>query len=435
MKKITAVIGVILMALVLFSCAEPETPKYTVSFEGIDHDPITVTVGEKFKLPTKLPTRTGYVLSIMMGDTVLEEGKEYDITADTVLNCSWLELFDVTVDGEVIKVPEGKFTIPAKKGYYTESVKVGDKDYEIGDEIDVTGNIALVYTAKPGTADLEYSGNKVTGYRGSDVNIVIPDATKDGVAITGIDAYAFGNNTKIKSVILGNNIETIGEMAFYGCMNIKPPILPSSLVTIGDRAFSSCWEIREFVIPEGTMILGNRILAGSNNLMKLSIPSTVTEIRSNPVGNIGSDTIVELSSANKNFKLENGSLLTSDGKTLIIGNADGIVPDGVEKIVGSAFDFVLDDEVTSVVIPDSVIEVESRAYANIYLTSVKIGKNVQRFESDVFEECLKLTKITVDKNMADCTEAKGWKDGWHGATKTKQVTVQYLDKTVTYPEI
>ena len=145
MKKFIVLL-MTLVAVFMISCAEPETPKFTVTFEGIDHEAVVVTAGEKFKLPEDLPTpEAGKKLVIKMGDTVLAAGQEYEITADTVLKCSFETLkYALTIDGvaqtveyghkvDIVRTQEGKkfISVMVNGVEYAEDVVVVTKDTEI----------------------------------------------------------------------------------------------------------------------------------------------------------------------------------------------------------------------------------------------------------------------------------------------------------------
>lgn len=62
-----------------------------------------------------------------------------------------------------------------------------------------------------------FENGKITGYTGSDVNVVIPDAI-DGVTVYGIDQAAFAldlsTDTLIESVVIPSTVTYIGEYAF-----------------------------------------------------------------------------------------------------------------------------------------------------------------------------------------------------------------------------
>lgn len=95
---------------------------------------------------------------------------------------------------------------------------------------------------KEGTEGLTYEQNQgsyvVTGYTGSEVNIVIPD-TYNGVPVTAVDDWAF-SESDVQSVIFGANMETLSEWAFSNASLLNSVTFTSNFIEIEEHAFSSC---------------------------------------------------------------------------------------------------------------------------------------------------------------------------------------------------
>ena len=66
--------------------------------------------------------------------------------------------------------------------------------------------------------------------------------------VVAIEKEVFVGHTDIKSVIIGENVMTIGANAFKGCSNLRKLELPSTLKSIGENAFANCDNIAEVVI-------------------------------------------------------------------------------------------------------------------------------------------------------------------------------------------
>lgn len=80
-----------------------------------------------------------------------------------------------------------------------------------------------------GTEGLEYSitdnGYTITGYTGTSESVVVP-AIQNDIIVTKIEESAFEDNIAIKSIIVPNTVEEIGEGAFKGCVNLEEMSLP-----------------------------------------------------------------------------------------------------------------------------------------------------------------------------------------------------------------
>ena len=85
----------------------------------------------------------------------------------------------------------------------------------------------------PGEWSYEWVDNAIviTGYRGSDTDIVIPDSI-EGITIIGIAENAFSDNISLNSVTIGNNVTTIGDGAFSGCTNLTIFAKPGTVAEV-----------------------------------------------------------------------------------------------------------------------------------------------------------------------------------------------------------
>lgn len=114
---------------------------------------------------------------------------------------------------------------------------------------------------------------------------------------------------------------------------------------------------------------------------------------------------LELTDKNEYFKTIDGILYTKDGEVLIkcpMGRTGDInIPDGTKVIEMSAFE---DCHISSVVMPDSLINIEARAFNNCQkLEHVDFGHGITRIGSPcggkIFYSCKKLKQIEIPKQI------------------------------------
>ncbi|MBP0972880.1 MAG: leucine-rich repeat protein [Oscillospiraceae bacterium] len=87
-----------------------------------------------------------------------------------------------------------------------------------------------------------------------------PDGT---LTISGTGEMAdrpdFGDKSKIKSIVIGEGVTSIGTFAFVKSQNLTSVTLPDSLTTISGYAFQSCTSLTSLTIPAGVTSIGSMI--------------------------------------------------------------------------------------------------------------------------------------------------------------------------------
>ena len=78
----------------------------------------------------------------------------------------------------------------------------------------------------------------ITGYKGKDGSVVVPDTIGNWPVVT-IGAYSFRERFKLTSIHLPNSITTIGDWAFARCHSLNSISLPDGC-RIGEDAFQDC---------------------------------------------------------------------------------------------------------------------------------------------------------------------------------------------------
>lgn len=88
----------------------------------------------------------------------------------------------------------------------------------------------------------------------------------------------FENCTYLKSVILPDCLETLGDYAFYNCKNLEVVILPEHLSSIGKSAFCYCSKLKSISIPDHVTSIGTSAFYRCSSLNSVSIGSAVVMI-------------------------------------------------------------------------------------------------------------------------------------------------------------
>lgn len=199
--------------------------------------------------------------------------------------------------------------------------------------------------------------------------------------IKEIDTGAF-ENTAITSLNLPNGIEKIGMLAFSGCKNLESVVFPKKLKTVGYQVFAGCDKLKSVTINENLLELHPYVLSEIPNLLDIYVDDK-----------------------NLNYKSVDGVLFDKSGKTLIIypcGRTDKLytVPEGTEIIGHDAF--VGMDELEKVVLPKSLVRLETQAFAVCRgLKYVEIPETVTYIGWGAFRTCLSLEEIVIPSRVTE----------------------------------
>ena len=250
------------------------------------------------------------------------------------------------------------------------------------------------------------------GINGSGIEVVFSDTVE---RIPQIAFDCSGNGPKITSVIIGENVTSIGEWAFCGCTNLVSISISGCVKYIGYRAFydtayyndESNWEndvlyidnhlinantsiAGNYKIKDGTISIAERAFEFCENLISVEIPDGLICIGDEAFYQC--ENLASVSVPNSLTDIGEGAF---DGCTNLISFT---IPDGVTSINYGTFLDCLNLE--SVTIPDSVTSIGDSAFGNCH--SVDIITSCDSYASTYFaEHMLKLIHNSSSRWIID----------------------------------
>ena len=323
------------------------------------------------------------------------------------------------------------------------------------DEIDVSGEEANNWKYKD---DYYYHIGEIyiEDYLGDEDCITIPTSI-NGKQVTNLDTFGLKTckastikipgsiknlaghlgyqNENIKSVIIGEGVETIGESCFSFVKNLSEVKVSRSVVHVGDTAFEyTPWHEAQddlvilgsvltkmkkdhavLSVPHGIKVVGRLVAVFKSGLRKVILPDTVTTLCESAFSGRGNENIQEFVFTDSlvNIGLHafgfNKWLDQFKGQPVIINNqlyqcnVDGtavIIPNGVTKICDEVFKE--NKDIKTVIFPETLKTIGEQAFAECQsITAIDLPDGIERLGKACFYGCKRLSKINIPNSLIE----------------------------------
>lgn len=217
--------------------------------------------------------------------------------------------------------------------------------------------------------------------------------------LTHLPPGTFFRCSALREIALPAALKSIGSRAFAGCSLLTSIHIPATVSDIGAYAFDGCSKLAEFtvelgntafrssdglllsgdgttlircpegrkgkcLIPEGILAIARGAFERCARVRRISFPKSLAELHEHNFCDCKDLSDIDVPSANPAFKIQDGLLLSKDGKTLYYGIEDAKninIPDGVERIEPSAFK--CHARLRSITFPESITSIGDEAFA------------------------------------------------------------------------
>ena len=243
------------------------------------------------------------------------------------------------------------------------------------------------YEGKPVTAiaDLAFADGVNYGTSPAISTVVIPDS------ITSIGNFAFSGCTSLYTVVLSQNLITIGEGAFSNTP-IPSMKLPNTVTSIGASAFAQCHNLSEVIIPDSVTTVGAELFYDAYNKMNVTV---YCETFSKPSGWADNWAYI---SAYKDANVVWGYIteFTDESYFTFTELADGTYSVKARDVSNLPDKVVVPDTYNGKAV--TVIDY-SAFYGSPNLERVILPEGITVIDNNAFEECRKLTKIHLPNSL------------------------------------
>ena len=252
---------------------------------------------------------------------------------------------------------------------------------------------AATYDSNPNNFDCRYDQSRMTAtltkYKGNSEYVEVPSKI-NGYRVISMGAI-FGDNRKLKGIIVPDTVERINDRAFSGCISLTDVDLGKGVTSIESYAFYNCQNLKTITIPEQVYNLGGYIFNNCLNLKTVYYKAKNISYASS-ICNLPSVTDLVIASTVETLPSEafaNYSYL----ENVVIEN-------GLMTIPYKCFQNCT--SLKNVTLPDSVMAIGESAFENCYnLKGMKFPKSLNTISRFAFKNCSSLDILDFNDNLRE----------------------------------
>ncbi len=181
-----------------------------------------------------------------------------------------------------------------------------------------------------------------------------------GSSVESIGDQAFSRCNVLESIVIPNNVTTLGTNVFQSCSNLSSVTLSSNMTTIPQQTFAGCIGLKQFTIPNHIESIGMSAFQGCTNLTSVTLSDEMIELPE-----------AAFSGCTSLGEISGGEKVTKIGKKAL------------EKTA-----------ITECLNMDTVTSVGQSAYYQTPIEKIVIPEDMSYIGVNAYGNCLNLTKIT-----------------------------------------
>lgn len=226
----------------------------------------------------------------------------------------------------------------------------------------------------------------IYAYTGEELNVNVPNEL-GGYKVVEIAPAAFQYNRVIETVTLGDDLEAIGEGAFYSCRSLKSIKIGPKVRSIGPGTFDDT--AYDASLTDEFVVVGDSLLlkyCGTDTTV--TVPDNIKHI--GPAFN-ANETVVDVTLGDNVLTVGSGAFVFSTVRRVSLGN---------NIVLIDTYAFQGCENLRYVNIPDSVKRISYYAfYGCTSLKNITLGKGIEKINEYAFYQCSQLKYITLPKAL------------------------------------
>jgi hypothetical protein len=189
------------------------------------------------------------------------------------------------------------------------------------------------------------------------------------LSVRRIKDEAFLSRTQLRIVILNDELEEIGEVAFGYCESMEVIVIPDNVRAIQWGAFYYCTGLRRVTLGDGLEEIGEEAFSWCTSMEEIVIPNAVRAIKK------------------KAFNV-------------CVGLTRVTLGDGLEEIGEGAFESC--ESMEEIVIPNAVRAIKKKAFNSCTgLRRVTLGDGLEEIGWGAFRNCTMMEEIAIPPAVRD----------------------------------
>ena len=216
-----------------------------------------------------------------------------------------------------------------------------------------------------------------------------------GNNVKTIGNNAFSNNIFLASITMGSNVQSIGNYAFYNCSDLGAVnSLPNTLINIGASAFRACSNLTTIHMPDNLTTIGEYAFYECYKLASVTLGNNVTNIEG---------MAFMYCKALKSITLPNITHIGGSAFNNCLSLDSVTLGNGLRNIADNLF--YQCSSLTHITIPDSIECIGERAFYNCkLLKTIYIPNTVNMIGKYAFSGCSSLDSIHIPNGVTEIGE-------------------------------